>query len=50
MTEKEQNKLVYERKCIEMGHKLIAGTDEVGRGPLAGPAINLCPISIHLRS
>ena len=39
MTEKEANKLVYERKCQEQGYKLIAGTDEVGRGPLAGPVV-----------
>ena len=39
MTEKEANKLVYERKCQEQGYNLIAGTDEVGRGPLAGPVV-----------
>ena len=39
MTEKELNKLVYERKCQEQGYNLIAGTDEVGRGPLAGPVV-----------
>lgn len=27
----------YEYKCIEKGAKYIAGIDEVGRGPLAGP-------------
>lgn len=39
MTEKEENKLIYERQCIEKGYNLIAGTDEVGRGPLAGPVV-----------
>lgn len=29
----------YERKCYEKGYKLIAGVDEVGRGPLAGPVV-----------
>jgi ribonuclease HII len=26
----------YERSCYEKGYRLIAGVDEVGRGPLAG--------------
>ena len=34
MTEKEEQKLVYERQL-----KYIAGIDEVGRGPLAGPVV-----------
>ncbi|HYF83115.1 MAG TPA: ribonuclease HII [Clostridia bacterium] len=29
----------YERICYEKGFKLIAGVDEVGRGPLAGPVV-----------
>ncbi|MBN3032538.1 MAG: ribonuclease HII [Candidatus Saganbacteria bacterium] len=29
----------YERKLIRQGFKLIAGVDEVGRGPLAGPIV-----------
>lgn len=39
--EKERlfNMTVYERKCYEKGYKLIAGIDEVGRGPLAGPVV-----------
>lgn len=31
--------LKYERDLYEEGHTLIAGVDEVGRGPLAGPVI-----------
>ena len=31
--------LEYERKNLEKGYKLIAGVDEVGRGPLAGPVV-----------
>lgn len=31
--------LVYERKHIESGLKYVAGVDEVGRGPLAGPVV-----------
>ena len=27
----------FERELREMGHQIIAGVDEVGRGPLAGP-------------
>ena len=33
------DKLVYERELVEKGYKLIAGVDEVGRGPLAGPVV-----------
>ncbi len=29
----------YENECMERGYKLIAGVDEVGRGPLAGPVV-----------
>ena len=31
--------LIYERKHIDNGFKLVAGVDEVGRGPLAGPVV-----------
>ena len=34
----------YESKLIEQGYSLIAGTDEVGRGPLAGPVVAACVI------
>ncbi|MBF0746970.1 ribonuclease HII [Gemella sp. 19428wG2_WT2a] len=30
---------LYEKKCRELGYKFIAGIDEVGRGPLAGPVV-----------
>lgn len=33
------NMLEYERKYYKKGIKLIAGIDEVGRGPLAGPVV-----------
>ncbi len=33
------DKLLYERKYLEMGLKYVAGVDEVGRGPLAGPVV-----------
>ncbi len=33
------DKLFYERKHIELGAKYVAGVDEVGRGPLAGPVV-----------
>lgn len=32
-------KLDYENKYLEKGFKYIAGVDEVGRGPLAGPVV-----------
>ena len=31
--------LIYERKHIDNGLTLVAGVDEVGRGPLAGPVV-----------
>lgn len=31
--------LEYETKYVENGYKYIAGVDEVGRGPLAGPVV-----------
>ncbi len=33
------DKLVYERELKSLGYNLIAGVDEVGRGPLAGPVV-----------
>lgn len=40
---KEQERVAklyqYENECRARGHKLIAGVDEVGRGPLAGPVV-----------
>ena len=29
--------LEYENKYLSLGNKFIAGVDEAGRGPLAGP-------------
>lgn len=31
--------LVHERRLLSEGYKLIAGTDEVGRGPIVGPVV-----------
>ncbi|MCI8341731.1 MAG: ribonuclease HII [Firmicutes bacterium] len=36
--------LVYERECYEMGFVHVAGVDEVGRGPLAGPVVTCAVI------
>lgn len=33
------NLYTFENECKANGYKLIAGVDEVGRGPLAGPAV-----------
>ena len=33
------NNLKYEKKLYKEGYNLIAGTDEVGRGPLVGPVV-----------
>ena len=41
--EREQRRLIrlhrYEEAARANGHRFIAGTDEVGRGPLAGPVV-----------
>ena len=36
--------LDYEKECLSKGYKYIAGVDEVGRGPLAGPVVCACCI------
>ena len=35
----ETDLLKYEEELYEQGYKFIAGTDEVGRGPLVGPVV-----------
>lgn len=47
MNEKMLEKLKYENEYISKGCKLIAGADEVGRGPLAGPVV-CCAIVMPL--
>lgn len=39
MTDKMLEKIKYEREYEAKGFKYIAGADEVGRGPLAGPVV-----------
>lgn len=34
----------FENEYREAGHRIIAGVDEVGRGPLAGPVVTACVI------
>ena len=36
-TKEKKDMLAIERELMAKGYKLISGTDEVGRGPLAGP-------------
>ena len=33
------DKLHYEKECVKGGFNIIAGVDEAGRGPLAGPVV-----------
>lgn len=40
----EKDTLVYEREYLSKGYKFIAGMDEAGRGPLAGPVSCACVI------
>ena len=37
--ERLEGMLAYEKECYSRGIELIAGVDEVGRGPLAGPVV-----------
>jgi ribonuclease HII len=34
-----RGRLAFERACYERGFRLVAGVDEAGRGPLAGPVV-----------
>lgn len=34
-----EERLIEEKKCWELGFKRVAGLDEAGRGPLAGPVV-----------
>ena len=54
-TQRERERLdamyVYERAAVTAGHTLVAGVDEAGRGPLAGPvavAAVILPHEAHL--
>lgn len=38
------DKLYYEKMCLARGFNLVAGADEVGRGPLAGPVVTAAVI------
>ncbi len=36
------DKLFYEKRARDLGYTMIAGVDEAGRGPLAGPVVAVC--------
>lgn len=44
LREKLQTMQVYERDLRAAGTRYIAGVDEVGRGPLAGPVVAACVV------
>ena len=39
LEEKYESLYVYEKEAFAKGAKLVAGIDEAGRGPLAGPVV-----------
>ena len=40
----KQSQWFFEKKAIQDGYKRIAGIDEAGRGPLAGPVVSAAVI------
>jgi len=40
----ESDTFAYERRLIEDGRTVVAGVDEAGRGPLAGPVVAACVV------
>ncbi|QIL46571.1 ribonuclease HII [Vagococcus coleopterorum] len=44
LKERAYELLAYERQFLAQGYQLIAGIDEVGRGPLAGPVVSAAVI------
>lgn len=39
MVNADIDNLAYEREALALGYRFVAGVDEVGRGPLAGPVV-----------
>lgn len=44
LKDKYQEMLTFENRCYQEGHRFVAGIDEVGRGPLAGPVVSAAVI------
>ena len=47
----EQDLWLFEKKAFQKGFSRIAGIDEAGRGPLAGPVVSaavIIPISLQI--
>lgn len=40
----DEDTFTHERSLIKLGYKVVAGTDEAGRGPLAGPVVAACVV------
>ena len=40
----ESDLWAFEKKALNMGHQIVAGIDEAGRGPLAGPVVSAAVI------
>ena len=49
---KEEDLYIYEKELIQQNISLIAGVDEVGRGPLVGPVVTaavILPLNYKLK-
>ena len=44
VSQTSEDRLFFERSLSRQGYRRIAGLDEVGRGPLAGPVVAACVI------
>lgn len=42
--EQAYERLNFDKKYLEQGFKCLAGADEAGRGPLAGPVVAACVV------
>ncbi len=46
-TQRLEAMLVFERRLAAQGFRCVAGVDEAGRGPLAGPIVAAAVVAVH---